>query len=355
MNMVEIVKGNLLQADADALVNTVNCVGFMGKGIALQFKQAYPDNFRVYRSACDRKEVTPGTMLVVPTGTCLGPRLIINFPTKRHYRQSSRLEDIRSGLLALVEEVTRRKIKSIAVPPLGCGNGGLDWEVVRPLIMRAFDELPAVRVLLYEPAGAPDPSKMVVGTTTPSWTRARALFVRLMEQYQLPDYRLSRLEVQKLAYFLQVAGEPLRLRFVAHQYGPYAENLNHVLQLMEGHFIRGYGDRSRESSIALVPGATDQAREFLNGDEDGARRLREVAELIEGFETPYGMELLATAHWVAAEEPTAPRDVEETIKGVQSWSQRKKARFRPEHIRRAYQRLEEQRWLTRPRAEAPRV
>lgn len=352
MKMVEIVKGNLLQADAEALVNTVNCVGFMGKGIALQFKQAYPDNFRVYRSACEKKEVVPGRMLVVPTGTCVGPRLVINFPTKRHYRHPSRLEDIHAGLAALVEEVRQRGIKSIAVPPLGCGNGGLDWEVVRPLIVQAFDELPGVRVLLYEPAGAPDSRAMPVKTRVPSWTRARALFVRLMEQYRLPDYRLSRLEVQKLAYFLQVAGEPLRLRFVAHKYGPYAENLNHVLQLIEGHFIRGYGDRSRESSITLMPGAADQARRFLAEDAEGSQRLAEVAQLIEGFETPYGMELLASAHWVAAEDPSAPHDVQQTIEGVQSWSQRKKARFRPEHIRTGYERLAEQGWLTRPRGDA---
>jgi len=291
-------------------------------------------------------------MLVVPTDTCVGPRLIINFPTKRHYRHPSRLQDIRAGLVALVEEVRERGIKSIAVPPLGCGNGGLDWEVVRPLILQAFDGLPEVKVHLYEPAGAPDPTAMPVKTRAPSWTRARALFVRLMEQYRLPDYRLSRLEVQKLAYFLQVAGEPLRLRFVAHQYGPYAENLNHVLQLIEGHFIRGYGDRSRESSITLMPGAADQARQFLAEDAEGSRRLADVAQLIEGFETPYGMELLASAHWVAAEDPTAPHDLQQTIERVQSWSQRKKARFRPEHIRKGYERLAEQGWLARPRGGA---
>jgi O-acetyl-ADP-ribose deacetylase (regulator of RNase III) len=347
--MVELVRGNLLQADAEALVNTVNCVGFMGKGIALQFKQAYPDNFKVYRAACERKEVVPGRMLVVSTGSIICPRFIINFPTKRHYRNPSRIDDIRAGLTALVEEVQRRGIRSIAVPPLGCGNGGLDWSDVRPLIERAFEPLEGVTLQLFEPSGPPEASRMPVKTPRPEWTRARALFVRLMEQYQLPDYRLSRLEVQKLAYLLQVSGEPLRLRFVAHRFGPYADNLNHVLQRIEGHFIRGYGDRSRESTIALLSGAAEEARRFLSTDTEGSRRLDEVARLIEGFETPYGMELLATTHWVAAEDGSGPRDAEQTVEGVQGWSRRKKERFRPEHIHAAYRRLREQGWLDRSR------
>ena len=347
--MIELVQGNLLEADAEALVNTVNCVGLMGKGIALQFKQAFPDNFKVYRSACDRGEVVPGRMLVVPTGNCVGPRWIINFPTKRHYRHGSRLDDIRSGLVALVDEVERRMIASIAVPPLGCGNGGLDWAVVRPLIVAAFAPLPGVQVLLFAPTGAPEATTMPVKTNAPRWTRARALFVRLIEQYRLPDYRLSRLELQKLAYFLQVAGEPLRLHFVAHRYGPYAESLNHVLQAMEGHLIRGYGDRSSGSSIALAEGAAEGASHFLAGDREGAARVQDVALLIEGFETPYGMELLATTHWVAVADGESTQDIERTIIGVQCWSQRKKARFQPEHIRQAYRRLDAQGWLRKPR------
>ena len=149
--MIEAGQGNLLQADADALVNTVNTVGHMGKGIALQFKQAYPENFKAYAQAVRRGEVQPGHMFVVPTGLLTNPRYVVNFPTKRHWRSRSRIEDIEAGLRALVEEIGRLGIRSIAIPPLGCGNGGLEWSDVRPRIIRALEKVPDVRVLLFAP------------------------------------------------------------------------------------------------------------------------------------------------------------------------------------------------------------
>ena len=125
--MIEYKTGNLLHEDAEALVNSVNCVGVMGRGIALQFKRAWPDNFRAYAAACRRGEVRPGRMFVFPTNQLDNPKYIINFPTKRHWRSKSRLEDIRAGLEALAQEIRQRKIRSVAVPPLGSGLGGLPW------------------------------------------------------------------------------------------------------------------------------------------------------------------------------------------------------------------------------------
>jgi O-acetyl-ADP-ribose deacetylase (regulator of RNase III) len=151
--MIELVTGDLLQADAEALVNTVNCVGVMGKGIALQFKHAYPENYRLYRSVCKRGELRPGKLLVYDSGRLFNPRYIINFPTKRHWRNPSRIEDIEAGLVTLVLEVQDREIGSIAIPALGCNNGGLDWSDVRPRIEQAFEPLQEVRVLLYQPLG----------------------------------------------------------------------------------------------------------------------------------------------------------------------------------------------------------
>lgn len=153
--MIELTRGNLLETEVDAMVNTVNCVGVMGKGIALQFKQAFPDNFKAYQTACRAGDVVPGRMFVHANGNLVNPRYIINFPTKRHWRGQSRLEDIHSGLKALIAEVQRLGIRSIAVPPLGCGLGGLDWRVVRPMIEQAFAALPEVRVLLFEPVSTP--------------------------------------------------------------------------------------------------------------------------------------------------------------------------------------------------------
>jgi O-acetyl-ADP-ribose deacetylase (regulator of RNase III) len=157
---IKITEGNLLQAQADALVNPVNCVGVMGKGLALQFKQAFPANFRAYETACKAEQVRPGRMLIHDNGRLALPYWIINFPTKRHWRQPSQLHDIRSGLDALVADVRRLGIRSIAVPPLGCGLGGLDWRHVCPLIEQAFAAVPDVQVLLYAPHDVRTPQNL---------------------------------------------------------------------------------------------------------------------------------------------------------------------------------------------------
>lgn len=148
--MLQIVFGNIFQSHAEAVVNTVNCVGVMGKGLALQFKKEFPENFVAYVDACRRHAVVPGKMFVYRTGMLL-PQYVINFPTKRHWRDKSRLEDIESGLTALVDVIRHYGIRSIAIPPLGCGLGGLDWRVVRQCIETAMADVPDVRVLLYEP------------------------------------------------------------------------------------------------------------------------------------------------------------------------------------------------------------
>jgi O-acetyl-ADP-ribose deacetylase (regulator of RNase III) len=343
--MIENARGNLLQADAEALVNTVNTVGFMGKGIALQFKQAYPENFSAYAQAVRRGEVRPGRMLVVPTGFVTNPRYIINFPTKRHWRERSRLEDIESGLRALAVEIQRLGIRSIAIPPLGCGNGGLDWSDVEPRIMKALQDVPEVRVLLYGPHGAPAPGDMPIRTRRPSMTASRALLLKLMEQYLGLAYRLTLLEVQKLAYFLQESGEPLRLRYESGHYGPFASSLNKVLERIEGHFIRGYGDSQKpDVEIALLNGATRIADAFLVSQDESRARLQRVAEVIEGFETPYGMELLSSVHWVAA-HGDGVHNVDDAIRGVHAWNDRKAKMFSAPHIHVAWSQLVDKGWV----------
>lgn len=344
--MIEEATGNLLKADAEALVNTVNCVGYMGKGIALQFKQAYPDNCRAYARACKEGDVQPGSMFIYETGMMMNPMYIINFPTKRHWRGKSRMEDIESGLDALVANIKRLGIRSVAVPPLGCGNGGLNWSDVWPRIEAAFRSVPEVNVLLFAPRGAPEAKTMEVNTERPNMTPARALFVKLIQQYMDLAYRLTLLEIQKLAYFLQEAGEPLRLRYESGHYGPYAANLNKVFERIEGHFTRGYGDSQKpDVEIDLLEGATDEADRFLEGHFASLERLEKVACLIEGFETPYGMELLSSVHWVARHNDPTATDADEAIAQVHAWNARKRTMFRDEHIKVAWSRLMEVGWL----------
>jgi O-acetyl-ADP-ribose deacetylase (regulator of RNase III) len=344
--MIEIARGDILTANAEALVNTVNCVGVMGRGIALQFKKAFPDNFKVYESACEREEVRPGKMLVFETGLLTGPRFIINFPTKRHWKAKSQMKDIEAGLPVLIEEIKKRGIRSVAVPPLGCGLGGLDWRLVRPKIVQAFEELPDVRVLLYEPSGAPRAEDMVKDKRVPGMTAGRAVLVELMSRYlsAVMDPSITLLEIHKLMYFMQESGENLRLNYEKGTYGPYAKNLRHVLSLLEGHFISGYGDAEDdpEKEIELLPGATDAASAVIESHPETQARFERVANLIHGFETPFGMELLATVHWVCTKE--GARSDDEAIQLTYGWGERKKS-FDEKQIRLGWQVLNEQGWV----------
>jgi hypothetical protein len=214
------------------------------------------------------------------------------------------------------------------------------------MIEAAFSELPNVEVLLYEPAGAPEARTMPIGTQRPKMTVARALFIKLMEQYLQLDYRLTLLEIQKLAYFLQEAGEPLRLRYEAGIYGPYAPNLNKVLEVLEGHMIRGYGDTQKpDVEIELLPGAIDEADHFLEDRSDVRERLDRVGDLIAGFETPYGMELLASLHWIACHDPNPATSADTAMQKIMAWNDRKAQMFKADHIRFAWNRLSSQNWI----------
>ncbi len=346
---VYLTHGDLLkQDDVDAIVNTVNCVGVMGKGIALQFRNRWPENFRAYEAACKAKQVSPGHMFVFDSGGLVKPNFIINFPTKDHWRGKSSIEFIRDGLVDLLMQIRRLGIRSIAIPPLGCGNGGLEWSTVRPLIEATFVDMPEIEVRLFSPDGAPAARSMEVRTDRPRMTPGRAAILKVLETYRALDYGLSRIEVQKLAYFLQEAGEALNLPFEKHAYGPYSDTLRHVLNRMEGHFIRGVGDGVVEAEIEPIPEAMAEADAFIDaqGHEALAGRVRHVGELIDGFQSPYGMELLATVHWVATREGAALQ--EQVLPAVRSWNERKKALMVPEHVAAAWTRLTQGGWLNSP-------
>jgi O-acetyl-ADP-ribose deacetylase (regulator of RNase III) len=344
--MIEYKTGDILAEDAEALVNTVNCVGFMGRGIALEFKRAWPENFKAYAAACRRHEVQPGRMFVFETGRLTNPRYIINFPTKRHWRGRSRIEDIEAGLEALVGEVKGRGIRSIAVPPLGSGLGGLDWAEVRKRIERALGDLPEVKIVVFEPLGAPAPVKGRPTGKVPAMTPGRAALVGLMDRYLagLLDPFISLLEVHKLMYFMQEAGEPLRLRLAKGPYGPYAENLRHVLSSIEGYYVSGYGagGDAPDKPLDLVPGAVEDARAALAERPETQGRFERVAGLVEGFESPFGLELLSTVHWVMAREGATSE--EQVMARTYAWADRKQ-QFSRQQILLARRVLAERGWV----------
>lgn len=344
--MITLANGNLLAADVEALVNTVNCVGVMGKGIALQFKKAFPANFMAYARACKAGEVHLGAMFVFATGSLHNPRFLVNFPTKQDWRSRSRIEDIRTGLQSLVAEIRGRRIRSIAIPPLGCGNGGLDWRDVRPLIESTFALLPEVDVRLYAPGAAPAAVDQPVGSRAPNMTPGRAAVLQLMTRYAALDYRATQLEIQKLAYFAQEAGQPLKLEFKAHVYGPYADKLHKVLEHLEGHFTRGFqGDRSPDTEIEVLPAGRAASESFLASDTASRERIERVARLIDGFETPYGLELLGTVHWLCTHGDAPRGDVHGVLEGVRAWNRRKGDLFTEHHVTVALARLREDGWL----------
>jgi len=348
--MLRVVQGNLLEANADALVNTVNTVGIMGKGIALQFRQAYPEMYKAYEKACKIGALEMGKVAVFDTGGLTErSRWIINFPTKKHWRSKSKLKDIQDGLNDLIVTIKRLGIQSIAIPPLGCGHGGLNWNEVLPLIEASFDGMDDVDVQIYAPKGAPVAKTMPNKTGRPKMTAGRASLLVLMDRYLqgMLDPFVTLLEVHKLMYFMQAAGAPLRLNFEKKQYGPYAANLRHVLIHVERHFIHGYGDGDDNPSkpLELVPEAVQEANEFVATDHDMHKRMNRVNALIDGFETPYGMELLSTVHWVLMHDVGDTEDEEQVISAVHQWNERKQLTLKSKHIVAALHRLKEYDWV----------
>lgn len=311
--MIRYTTGNLLDASAEALVNTVNTVGVSGKGIALMFKEAFPQNFKAYEAAAKAGGVRVGELFITERHDMLGPRLIINFPTKQHWRHPSRLEWVEQGLAALRREITERGIRSIAVPPLGAGNGGLDWSDVRPLIDRALAGLDA-DIIVYEPTRAYQNVMKRHGVER--LTPARALMAEMIRRYAVLGFECSLLEAQKLAWFLATAaerhglGNPIATDFAPNRYGPYSDRLRHLLDGLDGSYLAcetRIADARPFDPIRFKDERRDQIAAYLTTPEAKpfAPALDDATDIIEGFESPYGLELLATLDWLHRREGIA--------------------------------------------------
>ena len=348
--MITDAEGNLLDAPVEALVNTVNTVGVMGKGIALQFKRAYPAMFKDYAGAAKRGEIRTGQMHVWPTGLLDGPRLVINFPTKSHWRAASRIEDVEAGLEDLVRVIRAEEVRSIAIPPLGCGHGGLDWAEVEPLIRRKLAPLEDVDVRIFAPVGAPAAAEMKSAGPKPRMTPGRAALIEIIRRYSgVAVEGATPIAVQKLMYFLQIAGEDLQLRYERNHYGPYADNLRAVLREIEGHYLEGFGDGSQRVEVSepfrVLPGSADVALELLDDRPETLDRIGRVMDLIPGFESSNALELLATVHWVAQHPAADGRGDDEIADEVRRWSARKERLFTEGQIDKALVALRDQGWI----------
>lgn len=313
--MISYVEGNLLQANTEALVNTVNEVGIMGKGIALMFRDAFPVNNFMYEQACKRHEVNVGQMFVVRNQSHWGPSWIINFPTKKHWRNPSRTEWIRSGLDDLLLTIKRLGIGSVAVPPLGCGNGGLAWDEVRQMIVEKLGTLESVDIRVYVPTATyQNKPKVAEGRKL---TPGRALIAEMIRRYGVLGFDCSLLEVQKLAWFLvrgfkvSRTNDPLKLHFIAGRYGPYADPLRHVLEALDGSFLcsdKRIADSSRDDVVSFNDTKLKDLEVYMTQAKMQVYQdaLEWTQRVIDGFESPFGMELLATVDWIVNDENIDP-------------------------------------------------
>lgn len=339
---IEYKFGDMFDEPSEAIVNTVNCVGVMGKGVALEFKRRWPENFRAYKRVCDAGRLETGKMFVFQAGDLLdagGRKILINFPTKKHWRAKSKLEYVETGLDDLVSQVQRLGIKSLVLPPLGCGNGGLEWGEVRPLIEEKLKPLDDVRVVIFAPRVEESQSMEQVNVPNDLTVQRATMMVVLGEMEKYFGGYFTRLTAQKLVYFMQVLKSDFGLSFSKAQYGPYSETLHKIFRVMESkRYIGGY--TSEDPQITITPSTFAASDDFLKSEgADVGALVEKLSLLVEGYESPYGLELLSSVHFLAVSEgiDTQP----ELSEALEEWSDHKRESFQRAAVTSALQRLVE--------------
>jgi len=340
--MIQYVTGNLLESNAEALVNTVNTIGVMGKGIALQFKNTFPNNFKLYAKACKNDEIKIGELLVTEDDSMFtGKKMIINFPTKTTWRKPSEYSYIVEGLIDLVKIIKERNIKSIAIPPLGSGNGGLNWNKVKLILEKYLSDVDCV-IYIYQPGIR---IKEVLKKQRVKLTQARAMLLTVLYDLVKNGEFVSEFSAEKIAYFLQKFGakDQFKLEFKPNFYGPYSGKVRHVLYYLNGSYIMGYSDKNKKpfEELELVSDAEKDIERFLNKDENVEYKLiaEKTKRFLKGFYSPFGLELLSTIDFIITEKSDSSQ---ETIqKELEQWGNRKKTLFdNPKFIKIAVNNIE---------------
>jgi O-acetyl-ADP-ribose deacetylase (regulator of RNase III) len=332
--MIEYTIGNLLEADTEGLVNTVNTVGVMGKGVALQFKEKFPLNFKRYAEACKKGEVAIGKMLVTKDSTLEGVKTIINFPTKTEFYRKSQYRFIEEGLQDLVRMIDQYQLKSVALPPLGCGYGGLKWEKVKALIEQYLGGS-AARIVVFEPN---DQIKEILRKegekTDTNLTAARAMLLYALFRYEQTGEIASVFAANKIAYFLQESGEPLRLQFTPYHFGPYDQRVEKVLYALNGTYLTGLEQMSAKpfEPLQLNYEKAEEVKQYVDRklNDQQRERLNSVFDLIAGFESTLALEILSSIHFLLAKDSTL--STADLLEQVRSWNERKKALIKEEYV-----------------------
>ncbi|RYX86901.1 Appr-1-p processing protein [bacterium] len=330
--MIQYITGNILDSDAQALVNTVNTIGIMGKGIALQFKKAYPNNFKAYEKASHNAEIAVGKMFVIKdSNASSGEKVIINFPTKTDWRKPSEYKYIEEGLNDLVEVIKTNQIKSIAIPPLGAGNGGLKWEKVKRIIEEKLCNLD-IEIYVYEPTAE---IKEHLKKERVKLTDARALLLYVLYDLVRNGEYVSEFSSEKVCYFLQKFGADkyFKLKYEPNFYGPYSGKVRFVLNALNGSYIMGYSDMNKKpfDPLILVADGYDTVKNYIESKQELFDIAQKTVSFLQGFYSDFGLELLSSIDNIADRENTYEKTI--ISKKLEEWSDRKRSIFsNPKYI-----------------------
>jgi O-acetyl-ADP-ribose deacetylase (regulator of RNase III) len=341
-NNMKFLTGNILESKAEALVNTVNIEGVMGKGIALQFKKAFPYNYKVYKKGCEEGDVKIGKLLVVKDKSLLdGEKIIINFPTKTTWRKPSEYIYIEEGLKDLKRIIEEHTFKSIAIPPLGAGQGGLNWEKVKSLLTKYLTDVDA-EIIIYEPNSK---IKEELKKERAKLTPARAMLLAMMYELVRNGEFVSEFAAEKIAYFLQKFGgeKVLKLDFKENFYGPYSGKVRHVLYYLNGSYIMGFSsmDKKPFETLELIMDGEKDVQDYLNlpENEEFIQIINKTKSFLKGYYSNLALELLSTVDYV--NQKFKLQNESEIREKIENWSDRKKNLFaNPNFITKAYHRLQ---------------
>lgn len=324
--MIIYKKGNILESEADALVNTVNTQGVMGKGIALQFKNAFPSNYKIYQDICRNGNFQIGDLLIVEeNGLISGKKTIINFPTKTSWRKPSEYSYIEKGLDKLVQVIEEKKINSIAIPPLGSGNGGLNWEIVKKMIEDKMSHLP-IDVFIYEPNSQ---IKEKLKEERVQLTDARAMLLFMLYKLVANGEFVSEFSSEKICYFLQRFGakEHFKLEYKPNFYGPYSGKVKYVINYLNGSYIMGYSsmDKKPFETLDLVSDGFEKVESYILSKPELVKIVNRTESFLDGFYSEFALELLSTVDYISLNKDTF--DLEIIKSELESWSERKRTLF----------------------------
>lgn len=342
---MKFITGNLLNAKTQAIVNTVNTVGVMGKGIALQFKERFPQNYKAYKDACKKGLVVTGKMFVFNESDLLNNnKIIVNFPTKEEWYRKSQYSFIEEGLKDLVKVIKDNNITSISIPPLGCGNGGLKWDKVKAMMIKYLGDLKDVEVFVYQPNEKIKEILQKENTKKGvSLTPARAMLLYALFKYEKYGEYTTIFTANKLAYFLQESGENLKLKFEPYTYGPYAQAIEKVLYALNGKYLKGLEQMNAKpfEALELNYERYDEVEKYVKEklNQSQKDRLESLFGAINGFESTLSLEILSSVHFITQKHPKI--ELEEIVSKIREWNSRKKALITEHYVQLAYDHLNE--------------